>query len=56
MEEYVEEEEIENPSEEEIYEANPDDVIGECLVARRLCLAPPTKENWKMHDIFKPIA
>ena len=38
---------------EEIYEARPDDVMGDCLVARRLCLAPPTKENWKRHDIFK---
>ena len=30
---------------EEIYEARPDDVMGDCLVARRLCLAPSIKEN-----------
>jgi hypothetical protein len=34
-------------------EANPKDVVGENLVVRRLCLAPPTKKNWKRHDIFK---
>ncbi|KAJ4789806.1 DNA/RNA polymerases superfamily protein [Rhynchospora pubera] len=34
-------------------EINPEDVEGESLISRRLCLAPPTKEDWKRHAIFK---
>jgi hypothetical protein len=52
---YLEDKEEWNNNEEEVYEANPEDVSGESLVAQRLCIAPPTKENWKRHDIFKTL-
>jgi hypothetical protein len=53
QDDYLKDEEEWDANEDEIYEANPEDVAGESLVARRLCLEPLTKENWKRHDIFK---
>jgi hypothetical protein len=45
QDDYLEDEKEWDANEDEIYEANSKDVAGESLVVRRLCLAPPTKEN-----------
>jgi hypothetical protein len=46
QDDYLEDdEEWHNNEEEEVYEANPEDVAGKSLVAWWLCITPPTKKN-----------